>query len=220
MDKDTTARIGRILGVDALIYGTFTKVGPKGKNESIFSSKQSGGGTLGKIGGAIFSGNKSQVELILNFFVASAETAEILQVPGSITALSKSKTEISIEGIKDAVLREAFDDAISKIITNLVSSGNLIPDATFDVSGAIVDVDGNTLMTDLGKGSGVREGDRLAVKKVTKIIYKGNTKEVLDYRMEKIGEMVITKVNEKTSIGTYTAIDKQVPTTECRVTRN
>lgn len=220
MDKETTARLGRILGVDALLYGTFTKVGPKGKNASIFDTK-SNGGTVGTITSILGGSGRSQVELILNFFVANAETAEILQVPGNITALSKKKTAMTPQGIEDDVLREAFDDAIGKIITNLVSSGNLIPDATFDVNGAVVDVDGSTIMIDLGRGSGVREGDRLAVKKVLKVIYAPNDpKTILDYRMEKIGEIVITKINERTSIGTYTPLTNSSPTTSCRVTRN
>jgi len=216
VDPTTAAKIGRILGVDAIIIGSITQFGRDDKATTL--------GGLGRIsrtfgvGGVQRREAKAVVDITARMI--STDTAEILAVGhgkgqstrsgtsllgagGSSGGAGAGSYDMTSKNFAATILGEAVYQAVAQLGQELEASAGKLPARTVQVAGLVADVSGNTLVLNVGSRAGVRVGDRLQVRRKVREVKDPATGKVLKAIENPIGEVVITEVDEVSSVGTY-----------------
>jgi hypothetical protein len=101
------------------------------------------------------------------------------------------------------IIGEAVGDAVTELSAKLAADNTKIPHTSVQVSGVVADATGNTLVLNVGKLSGVRVGDKLAVSRVGRVIKDPVTGKPLRSVETPLGVVTITSVDDGSSEGTY-----------------
>jgi curli biogenesis system outer membrane secretion channel CsgG len=219
-DPSTAAKIGRILGLDAIIIGSITQFGRDDKSTNI------GGGALGNVTGRFGVGgvHKSQATAVVQVTgrMIDTSTAEILaSCPGTGTS-SRSGTGLlggggSVYGPEaggginmkssnfgNTILGEATNKAVTQLAQGLEAKAAALPMVTISISGMVADAapDG-TLIVNVGSKGGVKVGDVLNVKRHVRDVKDPSTGKVLRSVDDPIGTVTITEVDEDSATGSF-----------------
>jgi curli biogenesis system outer membrane secretion channel CsgG len=218
-NPDTAAKIGRILGVDAIIVGSITQFGRDDKTQGV------GGGAMGGLTGRFGIGGvgKRQAKAVVGISarMVSTDTAEILAVAegkgqstrsgvsllgagGSSGGAGGGAFDMSSKNFGDTILGEAVGQAVTNVATQLDDSASRLPTQVLQISGLVADVSGNTLILNVGSKAGVKVGDLLGVFRQGRQIKDPATGKVLKTIETKLGDLTITEVEDTSSTGTYT----------------
>ncbi len=215
-DPTSAAKLARILGVDAMVIGSITQFGRDDKSTSV------GGGGFGRVfglGGA--SKREAKAVVAINARIISTETAEILAVAEGKGESKRSGTsligagagaggggvgafDMSSSNFADTILGEAVHQAVDSVAQQLDQNAGKLPTHTVKVEGLVADVAGGTLILNVGSKAGVKVGDQLDVRRVSREIKDPATGRVLRRMTEKVGTVTITEVDEASAVGTYT----------------
>jgi curli biogenesis system outer membrane secretion channel CsgG len=184
----TAPKIGKLLGVQIIFTGSITA----------FSIKTTRAG-FGGIGGSF-----TKAESKLDVRMIDTTTGEILLVASG--AGDKKMGGAMVEGANfqqnydEGVASEALRPAIEKVTQQVVAkAGTLSNLAPASGSGKVVDVDAKMVYIDGGEEGGVNVGDRYVLYRVSKEI-KDEDGNVLDTITDKVGEVVVTKVNPHSAV--------------------
>jgi curli biogenesis system outer membrane secretion channel CsgG len=218
-DANSAAKIGKILGVDAIIIGSITEFGRDDKSTGV--SGGAIGGLTGRfgIGGAKRTESKAVVNLSAR--MVSTDTAEILAVAGgkseskrsgtsligsggSSSGLGAGNVDMSGSNFAQTIIGETVIQAVSQLSTGLDANADKIVGKTIAVDGLVADATGNTLILNVGSKGGVKVGDKLAVKRTGREIKDPATGKVIRRIEEALGTVAITEVDADSSVGTYT----------------
>jgi curli biogenesis system outer membrane secretion channel CsgG len=212
-DANTAAKLGKILGVDAIIIGSITQFG-RDDNATNVSGRSLGG--LGRIGLGGVSRRESKAVVGLSARMVSPETAEILGVAAgkgeskrSGTSLvgsgsnSGASVDMSSKNFAETILGEAVYQAVQEASQELDRNDGKIQAKKATIDGLVADVADKTLILNVGKKAGVKVGDRLQVKRTGREIKDPATGRVIRRVEETLGEVVITEADENSSVGTY-----------------
>lgn len=220
-DPNSAAKLGRLLGVDAIIMGSITQFGRDDKNTSV------GGFTrrLDKygVGGVGVKNAKAVVGLTAR--VVSTDTGEILAVARGLGESKRSGTNLlgsgggwateaggsvnmSASNYANTILGEATSEATTSLTSTLVSNMSKIPARVVKIDALIADVTGDTVIINSGSRAGVKVGDKLAVKRTGREIRDPATGKVLRRVEEGLGELTITEVDEGSAVGKYAGTGK------------
>ncbi len=214
--KGSQARIGRVLGADAILLGTLTVFGRDDKKKSIGGI---GGLPLG-IGGLKVGWGENKAVVALNYRLVDAETSETLatgEARGESTRKSKGIEglgigaggfgaggfDMSSANFAETIIGEATIDCMNKLIQVLNDNESKVPLRFIDVDTRIADVSGKQIYISGGAADGVQKCDRFEVSKVLKEIRDPVTKDLLDLQLEKVGELMVTEVRDRLSIGLF-----------------
>ena len=220
VDEATAVRIGKILGVDALIMGSIHTFGRDDKNR--------GGGAGVSVPVPIFGGvklgsKKAKAIVGINFRMVATDTAEIFSAGD---ARGESKREgASIQatgGVKgvytdgaigmnstnfgETIIGEAVYDCVNKLAAQLEDKATTLPARTaaaVKTEGVIADVAGATVIINIGRNAGLKKGDRLAVQRVMREVKDPDTGKVIRVVAEKVGEVVLTDVDDTSAEGKF-----------------
>ncbi|ABA23250.1 Curli production assembly/transport component CsgG [Trichormus variabilis ATCC 29413] len=203
VDASTAAKIGRILGVEAVVIGSVTQFDVQ--------QRRSGGGFLGF--GAASTDTDALVKL--NIRVVNTTTAEILFVAEGNGNESQSDTQVSVLGIgggsstsnEGKLLTKATEKAIDQVITELnTKSTNLaaLPKALPSVNATVADVTGNTVILNKGQSDGYRVGMKLSIERVTKQVKDPTTGKVIRSVTQPLGMIQLVDVDATSSVGKIT----------------
>lgn len=206
-DPVTAAKLGRILGVDAIILGTITHYD--------YSDKTTGGGgaRLGGFGGASMKTKHDiSAKVQISTRLVSPDTAEVL-------AVSEGTGEVNRKGVKEDIrdssrimmqgnasnplMNQCLDDAIAKLAVELRQTFPKLPPRAPVIDGLVADANGSQLILNVGAQHGVKLGDRLQVWRPGKEIRDPATDKVLMRDDTLLGEAIVTKVNDISSIAQY-----------------
>ena len=214
----TAAKIGQVLGVDAIIVGSITQFGRDDKSLGV------GGGAIGGVTGRFGLGGvgKKQAKAVvgINARMVSTETGEILAVAegkgeskrsglllggggGSYGGAGGGAVDMSSKNFGDTILGEAVAQAVTDVARQLDDKAASLPAHVVQVSGLVADVSGNTLVMNVGSKSGLKVGDVLGVFRQGRQIKDPATGQVLKTIVTKVGDVTITEVEETSSTGTY-----------------
>lgn len=188
IDPATAARIGEVLGVQALIMGSITK----------FSIDTKSGGV------GPFSASFSEAESAIDVRVVNTSTAEILMVAeGEGTkrfggaAYEDRNFERSFDaGMAQEALRPAIGNAVALLIGN---SDVLAAMKPAEQPGAVVGASGPNYYIDRGENFGVQVGDRFDVFRVVDEIRDGDG-NVLDRVTDRVGVLEVSRVLSQSAI--------------------
>jgi curli biogenesis system outer membrane secretion channel CsgG len=217
-DSNTAAKIGRLIGADAIVVGSITQFGRDDKKTNVGGSVL--GGQLGKYGLGGVGASKAKAVVGLNARVVSVNTGEILAVASGVGESTRTGTSLigagggagaAAAGLIDmtstnfanTVLGEAVNAATQKLATELDANASRLPTTVMAVNGLVADVSGNTLVLNIGSRAGVKKGDKLAVSRVGREIRDPATGKVIRRVEDRLGDITITEVDEASAVGTY-----------------
>jgi curli biogenesis system outer membrane secretion channel CsgG len=217
VDPTTAAKIGRILGVDAIIIGSITQFGRDDKATTL-----GGLGSIGRrygLGGVQRREAKAVVEVTARMI--STDTAEILAVGhgqgestrsgtsllgagGSSGGAGAGAFDMTSKNFAATLIGEAVHKAVGQLSQELEAGASKLPARVVQVNGLIADVSGNTVILNVGSRAGVKVGDQLQVRRKIREVRDPATGKVIRALEDTIGQVVITEVDEVSAVGTYT----------------
>jgi curli biogenesis system outer membrane secretion channel CsgG len=188
VDAATAARIGRLLGAQAVITGSITQFS--------LDRKQAGMGVL--------SASYTEAESIVDVRMISVNTGEILvAAKGSGkkrfggAAFKNMNFERDMDaGTAQQALRPAITQAVDKVRAQKVPLAGL---AAAEPMGKVVGMRGGDYYIDRGANTGIKAGQRFEVVRVTDRITDASGK-VLDEVTETVGTLEVSRVLSQSAI--------------------
>ncbi len=216
-DATTAARIGRILGVDAIIIGSITQFGRDDKSRGVT------GGLLSRVTGKYGVGdvkrNEAKAVVGISARMVSTDTAEILATARGTGESTRKGTLLAGAGGGDVVghgavdmtshnfgatiLGEAVGQAVQSLSVQLEQSAQKLPTRTVAIEGLVADATGGMLVLNIGSKAGVKVGDRLQVRRKIRDIRDPASGKILRSIEDNVGEVVITEVDERSAVGKF-----------------
>jgi len=211
-DLAEAARVGRMLGVDAIVVGTIVQFGAPHKNMGGGGGTATSGG-----GGGGFAGKESHKAVVaLNARVVDIESGEVVAVAdgtGQSIRTSKSFTgfgmgsggfgfggmDFTTSGFLETIIGEATEASISQLSKDLIAANRALGVRRRAVDGLVAHVKGSVVVLNVGTKTGVYAGDVLAIERVTEVIRDPATGEVIRRMTSKVGEVRVTKTDEISS---------------------
>ncbi|HUL16858.1 MAG TPA: CsgG/HfaB family protein [Terriglobales bacterium] len=217
-DSSTAAKIGRVLGVDAIIIGSITKFGRDDKNTTV------GGGGFGGITGKFGIGGvqkrDAKAVCAISARLVDTTTGEIL---AAVTGDGESKRsgtslvgaggssggaggggmDMSNKNFSETLLGEAVTQAVTSVGAQLDNDAANLPTVTATYSGLVADVSGATLILNVGSKNGVKVGDKIEISRQIRTVKDPATGKVLKVITNKIGEATVTEVDEGSATATF-----------------
>lgn len=201
IDPSTAAQIGKILGVDAVIIGTVTRLD--------LQTRQSGGSFLFGIGG-----NSTDVDAYaqINIRMVSTTTAEILAVAEGTGNISQSDSRVTVLGIgggsqtfnPDKLVFIATEQAIDQVAKEVINASDklqAIAPVSPSINAVVAAVVGRQVILNKGASAGIRVGSRIVIERVTQVIKDPTTGQVIRRLSQPIGQIRITEVDSTSSVG-------------------
>lgn len=217
-DPTTAAKLGRVLGVDAIVIGSITQFGRDDQNRTIGGNAFGGLASRYGLGGV--GQHKAKAIVGVSARLVNIQTAEILAVVTGRGESKRSGASLVGEGgtwsagaggdlnmgnsnFSETLLGEAVGSAVTQVATGLENDLPKLPAHTVNVSGLVADVSGNTLILNVGSSAGVRVGDHLAVTRGARVIKDPATGKVIRRIEDSVGDASITQVDEESSTATF-----------------
>jgi curli biogenesis system outer membrane secretion channel CsgG len=218
-DPSSAAKLGKILGVDAIIIGSITQFGRDDKKTGV------GGGAFGgfgrKVGVGGFEKRESKAEVAVTARLINTETAEILasctgkgqSMRGGTSLLGAGAgggsgggagLDMSSSNFGATILGEAVHAAVDDVGKQLDAKASILPARVITIDGLVADASGDSIIINVGKRSGVNVGDRLEVRRKIREIKDPSSGKVIKRVEDKIGEMVVTEVDDGSATGKFT----------------
>lgn len=214
-DPTSAAKLGKLLGVDAILVGSITEFGNETKKQNLGGG---GGGWRGfGVGGIGHSNSKANVAVTCR--LVNVDTGEIIAVAEGKGQSARSSTSMLGGGgnwhgfgggnadfgssdFQQTIIGEATKTAVDNLSTDLVSSAPKVGVRTITVEGQVAAIDGGQIILNVGKKAGVNVGDQLEVMRVTREIKDPATGAVLRRLTTSIGIVKATDVDDVSSICT------------------
>ena len=216
-DPASAARIGKLLGVDAIIVGSITQFGRDDKSTNLGGL----GAAAGRFGVGGIGKKESKAVVQITARLVNVETGEIL---ASAPGLGESKrggvsmlgagggpggfggggVDMKSSNFGATILGEATNEAVTKTATALEAAAPRLPTrAIAPVDGLVADVDGASLVLNVGTRAGVKVGDRLTISRTGREIKDPATGKVLRRTDSDLGTVTISQADADSSQGTY-----------------
>lgn len=209
----SAARIGKILGLDAIIVGSITEFGNETKNRNVGG----GGGNWGGFGVGGFGHKESKANVQLDARLVDIDTAEILGVAEGKGESKRSSTSLLGGGgnwhgwgggavdfgssdFQQTIIGEAVKSATDQMTAGVISSAPKLQVRVVKVEGVLAAVDGDQIVLNIGAKTGIKVGDHMSVERVTNTIKDPTTGAVLRKMTNKLGELVVTDVDDVSAV--------------------
>jgi len=216
-DASTAAKLGRLLGVDAIIIGSITQFGRDDKKLNV------GGGKIGfhGIGLGGLGKKSSKATVAIDARIVNIGTGEILAVAQGKGESKRSGLTLAgaggggggvLGGVLDmsssdfgsTILGEATRAAVTDLVTALAAAAPKIPETIAAITALVADVTGSELIINVGTAGGVRIGTEYTVVRPGREIKDPATGSVLRRATTPVGKIKITSADESSATGTLT----------------
>lgn len=212
-DPTSAAKIGKLLGVDAIIVGSITEFG----NETKKTNLGGGGGNWHGFGLGGLGHSNSKANVAITARIIDVDTAEILGVADGKGQSARASTsmlggggnwngwgggnaDFGSSNFQSTIIGEATKKAVDDLSANLVTNAPKIGVRTITVEGVVAAVEGNQIILNVGKKSGVKVGDQFDVQRVTKEIKDPTTGSVLRRLSSAVGVVKATDVDDVSAV--------------------
>jgi curli biogenesis system outer membrane secretion channel CsgG len=201
VDASTAAQIGRILGVEAVVIGSITQFDYDVQDRGV---RVFGIGTRRQVVDA---------RVRLNARMVNTSTAEIIRTAEGIGVAEDSAGSVVVGSVFGQesenddvrrVLSAATEMAIDELVVGLNDSVDdvaAVPPSLPTQSAVIADIAGPTLILNRGTSQGYQSGMCLSVERVVREVIDPETQEVLRQVTETVGEIQLTDVDARSSVG-------------------
>jgi curli biogenesis system outer membrane secretion channel CsgG len=207
-DPTTAAKLGRVLGVDAIILGTITHYD--------YADKTTGGGgpRFGGFGGSSMKMKHDiKAKVLISTRLVSPDTAEVLAASQGTGETDRKGVKVDVRDMNmskmvgdanNPIMNECMDKAIEQLAAQLEQEFVKLPTHTPVIDGLVADAnESGQLVLNVGAHDGVKVGDHLQVWRAGKEIRDPVTGKVLMHDDTLLGEAVVTTVNDISSIAHY-----------------
>jgi curli biogenesis system outer membrane secretion channel CsgG len=217
-DPNSAAKIGKVLGVDAIIIGSITQFGRDDKKISAAGTGLSS--ISGRFGLGGLSKNDSKAVVAITARLINTDTGEILISgtgkgesnrsgtnllgAGGGSKIGAGGLDMSSSNFANTILGEATRAAVNDTAQQLEAKSTALPTRVVTIDGLVADAaaDG-TLIINVGSSSGVKVGDHLVVKRVGRKINDPATGKLLRQEETNLGTLTITEVDAGSAVGKF-----------------
>ncbi len=214
-NPNSAAKIGKLLGVDAIIVGSITQFGNETKNTGVGGA----GGGLGGLGLGGFKHKKSKAIVALDARLVDIDTAEILGVAEGKGESSRESTSLAGGGgnwggfgaggvdfgssdFQNTIIGEAVKAAVESMSAEVIADNSKLVTRTIVVEGLVAAVDSGQIVLNVGAKNGVKVGDQLNVERVTREIKDPATGKVIRRLATAVGVVRVTDVDDISAVCT------------------
>jgi curli biogenesis system outer membrane secretion channel CsgG len=214
-NPNSAAKLGKLLGVDAIIVGSITQFGNDTKKTGVGGA----GGGFGGFGLGGFKHSKSKAIVTLDARIVDIDTAEILAVADGKGESSRESTSLLGGGgnwhgfgagavdfgssdFENTIIGEAVKKAVEQMSAGVIAGKDKLAVRTVVVQGLVAAVDGGQVILNVGSKSGIKVGDELSVERVSKEIKDPSTGQVLRRLSSPIGVVKVADVDDVSSVCT------------------
>lgn len=214
-NPNSAAKIGKLLGVDAIVVGSITQFGNETKNMNLGGA----GGALGGFGLGGFGHKKSKAIVSLTARMVDVDTGEILAVAeghgesqrestsllgggGNWHGFGGGNADFGSSDFQSTIIGEAVKAAVEKTSTEVIADKDKLVARTVVVEGLVAAVDGGQIILNVGAKAGVKVGDQLNVERVSKEIKDPSTGKVIRRMSTVVGVVKVTDVDDISSVAT------------------
>ncbi len=211
----SAAKLGKLLGVDAIIVGSVTQFGNDTKNTNVGG----GGGGWGGYGIGGFGHKKSKAIVAVDSRIINIDTAEIMAVAEGKGESSRESTSLLGGGsnwhgfgggavdfgssdFQQTILGEAVNAAVKQMSGELIADNTKLEARTVIVEGLVAAVDGGQVVLNVGAKAGLKKGDQMNVERVTREIKDPATGQVIRRMSSQVGVISLTDVDDISAVGT------------------
>jgi curli biogenesis system outer membrane secretion channel CsgG len=211
----SAAKLGKLLGVDAIIVGSVTQFGNETKNVGTSGA----GNNLGGFGLGGFHHKTSKAIVALDARIVDIDTAEILGVAegkaeskrestsllgggGNWHAGGSGAVDFGSSDFQQTILGEAVKGAVEQMSSGLITDNAKLQTRTINVSGLVAAVDSGQVILNVGAKAGLKVGDQLSVERVTREIKDPATGQVIRRLTAPVGLIRVTDVDDISAIAT------------------
>ena len=225
-DASSAAKIGKLLGVDAIIIGDITQFGRDDSNKGAGGI----GSSLGRYGLGQIGVSKGKATVAITARLVDVNTGEVL---ASVTGTGSSqRTSSNLLGgggsgysggagganmgssnFGQTIIGEAVRGAVQNLGGELDAKASMLPKnetPRMAVSGLVADVSGSDLVLNVGASNGVQTGDVLNVMRAGRVIKDPATGKPLRSMDSVVGTVVITTVDSGSATGTFSGSNVKV----------
>jgi Curli production assembly/transport component CsgG len=209
----TAAKIGKLLGADAIIVGSITQFGNDKKTTNV-------GGAGGGFGGFGLGGvghSKTKAVVGIDARIVDIDTGEILVVGEGKGESSRESTSLTGGGsnwhgfgagnvdfgssdFQNTIIGEAVKIAVTDMSGQLVAGAPKLVTRTIVVQGLVAAVDGGQVILNVGSKNGLKVGDEMSIERVTKEIKDPSTGQVIRRMTTPVGVIKITDVDAGSAV--------------------
>ncbi len=213
-DPATAAKLGKILGVDAIILGAITHYDYDEKMKGYVGHRR---GSRGSASPQAKYDITAKVQISAR--LVSPDTAEVLAVSEGVGEANRKGVVMDVRdtsgrviqavSMNNPVVSESLDKAISQLAAQLEPSFIKLPLRAPMVDGLVADVnESGQLVLNIGARQGVKIGDRLQVLRGGNEIRDPATGKVLMTKETPLGEAVVTEVHDIFCLAQYRGNDR------------
>jgi curli biogenesis system outer membrane secretion channel CsgG len=212
-NPNSAAKIGKLLGVDAIIVGAVTQFGNDTKSTNVGGA----GGGFGGFGLGGVSHKNTKAIVNIDARIVDIDTAEILGVAEGHGESSRSSTGLLGGGghwggwgggnvdfgnsdFQQTILGEAVKASVEQMSAGLIADNTKLQIRTIIVSGLVAAVDGGQIVLNVGAKSGVKVGDQLSIERITRTIKDPTTGAVLRQMTSPVGVVKVTDVDDVSAV--------------------
>ena len=214
-DPTSAARLGKLLGVDAILVGSITQFG----NDTRTTGVGGVGAASRRLGLGGFNQKQSKAIVGLTARLIDVNTGEILAAAEGKGESKRTSTTLLGGGgtwggfgaggvnfgssdFQNTIIGEAVKEAVEHMSAAVVQEQRRVQVRQATVQGLVAAVTGSQLVLNVGAGAGVKVGDQLVVERVTSEIKDPQTGKVIRRMSSRIGVVRVVDVDEQSAIAT------------------
>ncbi len=216
--QGTGARVGQIRGANLTLMGDIVVFGRDDRKTS------AGLGAIVPGAGGIIGGSKADAKavVVLDYRIVDTETSEVVasgEARGESKRTSKGFGAAMFAGgvgvgggfnmtssnFGETIIGEATMDAVNKLAVdiNMRELNGGAGGRELDLDARVADVSGNSITINAGTAAGLAVGQTFTIYHKGKEIKDPTTGEVLDVQTTPLGQLTITTVRDRISMGNY-----------------
>jgi curli biogenesis system outer membrane secretion channel CsgG len=226
-DPATVAKIGALMGVDAMIIGDITTFGNDNKH---YGGSGGGGGWHG-IGGGGLGLSKSKTIVEITARLVDVNTGEVI---ASVNGRGETdKTSLSAGGggcawwngcgggaldmsssdFQNTAIGRAVKQSVTQLASSLDSKAATLPAVAVappppTLDGVIADASTSDIIINVGSKAGLKVGDRLQVWRMVRVVKDPVGGKPLRSIENPVGTLTITSVNADSAVGNFSGSGK------------
>jgi curli biogenesis system outer membrane secretion channel CsgG len=209
----SAAKIGKLLGVDAIIVGAITQFG----NDDSHTNVGGGGGGFGGLGLGKVGVHKSKAIVAINARLVDIDTGEILGVAegkgesqregaslsgggGNWGGFGGGGVDFGNSNFQQTIIGEAVKAAVDHLTSDVIADNTKLQTRTIVVDGLVAAVEGGQIVLNVGAKNGLKVGDQLSVERVTREIKDPATGAVIRRLSTPVGVIQVTDVDDVSAV--------------------
>jgi curli biogenesis system outer membrane secretion channel CsgG len=214
-DSSSAARIGKVLGVNAIILGSVTQFGTEKKD---FNAAGIGGGR-GGLGGGRMGTREGKASVGITARIIDINTGEVLASSTGRGQSSRSglllgglvigsggfgagSVNMNSREFRETILGEATYAAVNDLARQLTLFSHKVPSSSQEIHGLVADVSGSSVILNVGRDHGLEAGTTLHVLRVARTVKDPATGKPLREIVTEIGQIRVDEADKDSSTAT------------------